>query len=157
LEIRDNKDVRDALKAARTCLAYEKYLEEEKKKKGETLLEMSDCLSALSAALANVDASVACNKMGRCAEPGVEPEFAGADAWQDASVVDLRQARLGVVAMEALQSPYAKAPPPVFAKGPAHLSNKQMAALGELLVSCEAGMPPRRMRRSCSTSPRRIR
>jgi hypothetical protein len=141
LDICDNKDIRDALKAAKTCLAYEKYLQAAEKERGETLVGMSDCLCALSAALADLNSSVACNKMARTLQSGAEAEFPAEDVLTDASVVDLRDAKLGIVAMEKLQSPYAKEPPPVFASGPNRLSDQQMAQLAECLVNCEAGRP----------------
>jgi len=138
----ENRTYQTDLKNALTAVAYEKHIQEVQERKGRALLEMGDCLGALSEALADVKSQVAASKMARIFQAGAEPEFGPDVVLTDASVVDLRRASTAVVGLEQLRSPYAKPPQPVFAGAANRLSDDQMLKLGNILLEYEINNGP---------------
>lgn len=133
LENWDSKDTRDALKVAEACLLYEQRMKAEADRKGRELLAMSDCLGALSCALADVKSSVATSNIVRCVEAGRDPELGTQGILANAAATDM----LG--RMSQVQSSYARAPQPIIVGSERHLSDKQMAMVGTILFNQEMG------------------
>jgi hypothetical protein len=134
--------VKANLGKALTALAYEKRVREEEESKGHALKEMSDCVRVLLESLAELKSDVACRKIARGIETGASPEFSGGAILADASVVDLREMKIGVVALGRFRSPYAEAPQPVFASGSNRLNDDRMATIGNLFLRYEMGFGP---------------
>jgi len=134
--------VKANLGKALTALAYEKRVKEEEESRGHALTEMSDCLRVLSESLAEVKSDVACQKIARGIETGTSPEFSGGAILADTSVVDLREMKIGVVALGRLRSPYAEAPQPVLGSGSNRLNDDQMTTIGNLFLRYEMGFGP---------------
>ena len=142
LQFIDDADIRRGLLDARTFKAYEQYLKEEQARKGRELLQMSDCLTALSEALAAVKSSVADSGITRHVQAGADDAVAGDSVLTDADVVDLRHVTLGIVDLEQLKSSYARPPAPITVHEPTPLTDKQTTKLANIFVAYELGFSP---------------
>jgi hypothetical protein len=139
LELGDDERIRQALMTAQTFMRYEQNLREAERQKGRTLVGMSDCLRALSGALADLKSSVASGALARELALGTAPSLPRSTVLSDASVVDLRRATTSVIALDRLQSPYAGAPQPILPPGSTHLTGRQTARLANLFLDYELG------------------
>ncbi len=142
LEFSDEKEIRQGLLSAQAFMAYEQRLREEQEQKGRALVNMSDCLTVLSEALADIKSSVAGDSIARSVQAGEAPSTATGGVLADASVVDLRHVTLGMVEVEKLQSPYARMPEPIYAAGQVKLTDKQMTKMANLFLGYEMGFSP---------------
>jgi len=102
---------------------------------------MSDCLTALSEALAAVKSSVADGVSRAACRQGGSHRPADS-VLTDADVVDLRHVTLGMVDLEQLKSPYATAPAPITMHEQSHVTDKQATKMANLLVGYELGFSP---------------
>ncbi len=142
LEFSNDKEIRQGLLSAQAFKAYELRLREEQEQKGQALVKMSDCLTALSEALADIKSSVAGDSIARSVQAGEATHAATDGVLADAGVVDLRHVTLGMVDVDKLQSPYARTPEPIYAEGQVRLSDKQLTKMANLFLGYEMGFSP---------------
>ncbi len=142
LGLRSDERVRKALMTAQTFALYERNMQEAKQARGRAMVGMSDCLRALSSALADLKSSVASGALARSMASGAAHEPSSEPVLSEASIVDLRAAATGVVALERLRRSSMSASQPILPPGSRRLTDRQAATLANVFLKYELGYAP---------------